>query len=155
MRTNQAGLDLIRSFESLRLDAYRCPAGVLSIGFGHTGPDVQDGMSITAERAEELFRQDIAVFEDGVTYLVPPWTRQNQFSALVSFAYNCGLDALAGSTLLRKFNAGDIIGAANEFVRWNKSGGRVLNGLTRRRNAERALFMLDGGKAPQIASGGM
>lgn len=141
MRITDEGLDLIRTFEALRLDAYRCPAGLWTIGYGHTGSDVHRGLSITEERAEELLAQDVAVFEDGVAELAPASITPWQFSALVSFAYNCGLQALAGSTLLRKLNAGDIQGAADEFPRWNKSRGRVLRGLTRRREAERSMFL--------------
>lgn len=141
MQVTVEALELIKEFEELRLKAYRCPAGIVTIGYGHTGPDVHIGMTITEDRAEELFAQDIAVFARGVVSLVPTWTTDNQFSALVSFAYNCGLEALEGSTLLKMFRNGEIVRAANEFVRWNKSRGRILNGLTRRRNAERAIFM--------------
>ena len=141
MQTNQAGLDLIRSFESCSLTAYQCSAGVWTIGWGHTGPDVHPGKVITQAEADQLFVQDIAEREPQVAAMVPPGVNENQFSALMSFAYNVGLDALRKSTLLRKLRTGDAVGAANEFPRWNRSKGRVLNGLTRRRNAERALFL--------------
>jgi len=115
------------------------------LGYGWTQPvdgvSVGKGMTITQEIAENLLRSGLAQYEKGVTRLVNVAINQNQFDALVDFAYNLGVKALEGSTLLKKLNAGDYAGAATEFPKWNKAGGKVLNGLTRRREAERALFL--------------
>jgi lysozyme len=140
---NDAGVALVREFEGCRLDAYRCPAGIPTIGYGATGPDIRMGMKWTQEQADERLAEDLARFAEGVERLVLVDLTDNQFAALVSFAYNVGLGALAGSTLLRKLNAGDYEGAADQFPRWNKGGGRVLPGLVRRRAAERDLFLSD------------
>lgn len=141
MKTSQAGIKLIKSFENCALAAYLCPAGVWTIGWGHTGNDVFPGLRATAARADELLTEDLARFELAVNRLVVVHVTQSQFDALVSFAFNCGSAALEKSTLLRKLNARDYAGAADEFQRWNKAGGKVLAGLTRRRAAERALFV--------------
>lgn len=147
MRTNRHGIALIKEFESCRLTSYRCPAGVWTIGWGSTGPDIGPSMTWTQERADERFAYDLQRFEHEVEILLTFEPTNNEFSALVSFAYNAGVTALAGSTLLRKFNSGDIQGAGNEFLRWNKAkdkktGIRVeVDGLTRRREAERDLFL--------------
>jgi GH24 family phage-related lysozyme (muramidase) len=137
---NPAGLNLIKDFEGLRLNSYRDAVGVWTIGYGHTrtaGP----GQRITNEQAIALLRQDVATFEKAVTSAVRVPITNNQFAALVSFAYNVGSGALNSSTLLRRLNAGDSNGAVNEFLRWNRAGGQVLAGLTRRRVAERDLFL--------------
>lgn len=139
MKTSQRGIDLIKTFEGLKLTAYVCPAGVLTIGYGTT-KGVTKGQTITAAEAERLLRADLAVFEAGVSKAVKVPLEQHEFDALVSFAYNIGLGALGKSTLLRLLNAGDKAGAARQFERWNKAGGKVLAGLTRRREAERKLF---------------
>ncbi|MBK8246259.1 MAG: lysozyme [Gemmatimonadetes bacterium] len=140
---SEAGVRLVQEFEGCRLDAYRCPAGIPTIGYGATGPDIRMGMVWTQEQADERLAEDLARFAAGVERLVQVDLTDNQFAALVSFAYNVGLGALAGSTLLRKLNAGDYEGAADQFPRWNKGGGRVLPGLVRRRAAERDLFLSD------------
>lgn len=139
MHTSQKGLDLIKSFEGLRLSAYKCPADVWTIGYGTTA-GVKQGQTITKERAEELLREDVRRFEDQVLRLVKMPLTQGQFDALTSFVYNLGAGNLSNSTLLRLLNAGDYDGAAAQFERWNKAGGKVLAGLIRRRAAERALF---------------
>lgn len=149
MKTSPRGVALIKSFEGCRLTAYRCSAGVLTIGYGHTGPDVLPGMTITQQRADELLTQDLERFERDVISLVKVPITQGQFDALVSFAFNVGSDidsddiaeGLGDSTLLRRLNARDYMGAAGEFLRWNKAGGVVLGGLVRRRKAERELFL--------------
>ncbi|WP_370584688.1 lysozyme [Oculatella sp. LEGE 06141] len=137
---NTQGLELLKSFEGLRLTAYRDAVGVWTIGYGTT-TGVRPGMRITQSQAEALLRQDLLRFETAVNNLVKVPLTDNQFSALVSFTYNVGERALGTSTLLRLLNQGNYRGAANEFLRWNKAGGRVLAGLTRRRNAERTLFL--------------
>jgi len=144
MKTNQRGLDLVKSFEGLFLKAYVCPAGVLTIGYGHTGLQHKDGTVypgrvITKEKAEELLRYDLNQFERRVETFVKVPLTGDQFSALVSFDFNTG--ALHKSTLLKKLNAKDYKGAADEFLKWTRGGGRILNGLVRRRKAERALFL--------------
>jgi lysozyme len=140
MNVSQRGIDLIKRFEGVKLKAYLCPANVLTIGYGHTGRDVTEGLIISEARAEELLRSDLMRFEDGVRRFAGLCT-QNRFDALVSFAFNLGIAAMAGSILVRRHKAGDFAGAANEFPRWNKAGGRVLPGLARRRAAERALYL--------------
>ena len=143
-KINAAGLALVKAFEGCKLDSYRCAAGVATIGYGHTGPDVRIPMSITPERAEELLENDLRRFETGVEALtggVP--TDANQFSALVSLAFNIGLSALATSTVLKRHKLGNKMGAANAILMWNRGGGRVLAGLTRRREAERKLYLGD------------
>lgn len=139
MQISNAGLDLIKQFEGLYLKAYRCPAGVPTIGYGHTA-GVAMGQTITQQQADDYLRRDVRQFERAVERLVSVPLTQGQFDALVSFAFNLGEGALAQSTLLRLLNAGDYAGAAAQFDRWNKAGGRVLPGLVRRRAAERALF---------------
>lgn len=139
MKTSERGIDLIKEFEGLYLNAYLCPAKVWTIGYGHTRT-AMPGQSISEARARELLREDLAEFERAVGNQVVAPLNQNQFDALVSFAFNLGAGNLARSTLLRRVNMRDYAGAAGEFARWNKAGGKVLNGLTRRRAAEAALF---------------
>jgi lysozyme len=139
MHTSQKGLDLIKSFEGLRLSAYKDVVGVVTIGYGTTS-GVKMGDTITKERAEQLLREDVERFESQVLRLVKVPLTQGQHDALVSFVYNLGAGNLSNSTLLRLLNAGDYAGAAAQFNRWNKAGGKVLSGLVRRRAAERALF---------------
>ena len=140
---NEAGVRLVQEFEGCRLDAYRCPAGIPTIGYGATGPDIRMGMVWTQEQADARLVEDLARFADGVERLVEVDLSDNQFAAIVSFAFNVGLGALRDSTLLRKLNAGDYLGAADQLPRWARAGGRVLPGLTRRRAAERDLFLSD------------
>lgn len=133
------GINLIKKYEGCRLTAYKCPAGVYTIGYGHTN-GVKKGQKITQKQAEDFLREDVKTFEKGVLRAVSAPLTQNQFDALVSFCYNCGLSAFKTSTMLKKLNARDYAGAADEFPRWNKSNGKVLNGLVKRRAAERKLF---------------
>lgn len=144
-KINKAGLDLIKSFEGLRLEAYLDIVGVPTIGYGHTQgvtkEDVQNGRRITEQEAEEMLLDELNKFERGVEIAVAVPINDNQFSALVSFAYNVGLGALQRSTLLKLLNAGNVSGAAEQFLRWNKAGGKEVKGLTRRREAERSLFL--------------
>ena len=141
-RTNKAGVDLIRQFEGCKLLTYICPAGVPTIGYGHTGRDVKLGAKISQDEAEGLLVNDLRLFGQGVEQLCPV-TTANQFSALVSFAYNLGLDSLRTSTLRRMHNEGQYAAAQAQFSRWNKAGGRTLPGLVRRRAAEAALYGSD------------
>ena len=138
MKTSKNALDQIAKYEGLRLQAYRCPAGVLTIGYGHTGSDVTAGMTITKEQALDLFMNDIRKFEDYVTATGLTLT-QNQFDALVSFAFNCG----AGN-LRRLVKGRDYRQIADAMLLYNKGGGKVLPGLVKRRQWEHDLFLSDG-----------
>jgi len=142
--TGTKGIELIKSFEGLKLNAYICPAGVPTIGYGTTrvnGQPVQMGSVITESQASGYLKSDLQQFESAVNAAVKVPLTQNQFDALVSFTYNLGAGNLRSSTLLKKLNASDYAGAADEFPKWNKAGGKELAGLTRRRNAERDLFL--------------
>ncbi|KTH89462.1 muraminidase [Enterobacter cloacae subsp. cloacae] len=145
MQTSEKGIALIKQFEGCKLTAYQDSVGVLTIGYGWTQPvdgkPIRAGMTIKQETAERLLKTGLVSYESDVSRLVKVSLTQGQFDALVSFTYNLGARSLSTSTLLRKLNAGDYAGAADEFLRWNKAGGKVLNGLTRRREAERALFL--------------
>ncbi|WP_430444785.1 MAG: lysozyme [Pseudomonas piscis] len=140
MRTSQRGLSLIKSFEGLRLQAYQDAVGVWTIGYGTTR-GVTSGMSISKEQAERMLLNDVQRFEPDVQRLITAPMNQNQWDALMSFTYNLGAGNLESSTLRRLLNAGDYAGAAEQFSRWDKAGGKVLAGLTRRRAAERELFL--------------
>lgn len=144
-KVNRAGLEIIKHFESLKLEAYQDSVGVWTIGWGHTGlshgdGSVSEGRVITEKEAEKLLIKDLAVFESAVSKLVKTDLNSNQFSALVSFAFNLGATNLKKSTLLRLLNSNNHFGAAKEFKRWNKAGGKRLAGLLRRRLSERNLF---------------
>ncbi|HDC4601684.1 TPA: lysozyme [Enterobacter cloacae] len=145
MQTSEKGIALIKQFEGCKLTAYQDSVGVWTIGYGWTQPvdgkPIRAGMTIKQETAERLLKTGLVSYEGDVSRLVKVVLTQGQFDALVSFTYNLGARSLSTSTLLRKLNAGDYAGAADEFLRWNKAGGKVLNGLTRRREAERALFL--------------
>lgn len=145
MKINEKGLDLIKSFEGLRLEAYLCPAKVWTIGYGHT-KGVKKGMKITKEKADELLMEDLQKFQKGVEKLVSMIKlTDNQFSALVSFAFNLGLRNLKDSTLLKKVsqNPNDET-IRNEFMRWIYAGGKPLEGLKRRRKHEADLYFTKG-----------
>ncbi|MFH4945096.1 lysozyme [Enterobacter hormaechei] len=145
MQTSEKGIALIKQFEGCELTAYQDSVGIWTIGYGWTQPvdgkPIRAGMTIKQETAERLLKTGLVSYESDVSRLVKVGLTQGQFDALVSFTYNLGARSLSTSTLLRKINAGDYAGAADEFLRWNKAGGKVLNGLTRRREAERALFL--------------
>jgi len=134
------GLALIQSFEGLRLRAYRDATGKPTIGYGST-KGVRLGMVWTPEQATARLREDVAEAEAAVRRLVTVPLSQGQFDALVSFTYNLGAGKLAASTLLDLLNLCDYAGAANQFPRWIKAGGKNLRGLVRRRAEERALFL--------------
>lgn len=139
MHISEKGLALIRQAEGLRLSAYKCPAGIATIGYGHTA-GVKMGQVIDQAEAKRLLLGDVVSFELAVLGMVKVPLTQGQFDALVSFAYNLGPGNLESSTLLRLLNAGLYADAANQFSRWNKAGGKVLAGLTTRRAAEKSLF---------------
>jgi len=143
MNASPQGVQLVKHFEGLFLKAYKCPAGVWTIGYGHTGLKHQDGTvkasrKITAAEAEALLLHDLNVFAPSVEKLVKVPLAQHEFDALVSFHFNTG--ALGKSTLLKKLNQMDKGGAALEFLKWTRGGGKVLPGLVRRRKAEQYLF---------------
>lgn len=154
MRMTEMGLDLIKRSEGLVLSSYLCPASKWTIGYGHTGPEVGPGQTITQEQANELLRRDVAQFERDVTELIGSSpTKQCQFDALVVLAYNIGSDidadtipeGLGDSTLMKRHKAGDYAGAAMAFASWNKARvkGKLipLKGLTRRRAEEARLYL--------------
>jgi lysozyme len=145
MRLNQKGIDLMHQFEGLRLNAYLCPANIPTIGWGNTfyesGRKVQMGETITKERADALFLWVANSFAIQVRSMLRVQLNENQFSALVSFAYNVGNANLRTSTLLRLINANpNDPNIRAQFLRWNKAGGREMAGLTRRRQAESNLY---------------
>lgn len=130
---------LVRRFEGLRLRAYYCPAGVLTCGYGSTGPDIKADTVWTEEEAEARMRLDAARFESAARKLCPALDG-DALAAVADFAYNLGCTRLKGSTLRRKINAGDMAGARAELAKWVRGGGRVLPGLVARRAAEAALL---------------
>lgn len=142
MQINERGLELIKRFEGCKLRAYQDVVGVWTIGWGCTGDDIEEGLEISQEEADEMLEEDLIHFEDAITDLLEGTpVNENQFAALVCFAYNCGLENLKSSTLLKKVNAKNWKGAAAEFLKWDHAGGLVFAGLTRRRQAESALFL--------------
>jgi len=143
MTLSQRGLDLIKKFEGLRLTAYKCVAGVDTIGYGHTGPDVKPGLRITEEEAEKLLWKDTESAQQAVNSFVNVKGNQNEYDALVSFVFNVGPTAFVNSTLLRLLNSNsDRKIVAAEFARWVKAGSdQAVPGLVRRRSHEKALFL--------------
>jgi lysozyme len=139
MEISQEGLALIKKFEGCELKAYRCAANVLTIGYGST-KGVKEGDSITQEDADKLLMHEIKEYEGYVNDLVEVDLEQNQFDALVSWVFNLGPAKLKSSTLLKVLNAKDYEGVPAQIKRWNKAGGKVLQGLVRRREAESLLF---------------
>ncbi len=153
MRISNRGLDLVKAHEGLRLNAYDdfrpnyalkpgdTVKGTLTIGYGSTGPHVRIGMTVTEAEAAELLKADLAWAEGAVNEYARGPMLQNEFDALVSLTFNIGATALKNSTLLRCFNAGDKLAAADQFLRWTRSKGIELPGLKSRRVAERNMFM--------------
>ncbi|UOF79772.1 lysozyme [Caudoviricetes sp.] len=145
MKMSNAGIDaMLKKFEGCKLKAYRCPAGILTIGYGHTSaagaPEVTEGMTITQDQALEILHRDLGKYEKGVKDLVKVELTQNQFDVLVDFAYNAGVGALAKSGLLRAVNARNFDAVPDELMKWTKGGGKVLPGLVKRRQAESAWW---------------
>lgn len=145
MKVNSKGIQLIKTFEGCLLNAYLCPAKVWTIGYGSTqyldGKPVKPGDKITQQQAEELLIDTVNIFAEGVSKLIKVELNDNQFSALVSFAFNLGIGNLQKSALLKKVNENpNNHMIRTEFAKWNRAGGKVLNGLTRRRNAESQLY---------------
>lgn len=140
IKLSEPGLNLIKSFEGLRLISYQCSAGVWTIGYGHT-KTAKRGACITHEQAEKLFLEDVAEFEEAVRMLVKVPLNQNQFDALVSFAFNVGAGAFKNSQLLVSLNQGHYSVAAKQLMRWVHAGKVKIPGLVRRREREYNLFM--------------
>ncbi len=138
--TSKAGIGLIKKWEGCRTDAYKCPAGVWTIGYGHTATAKPD-MMISHLDAEDLLREDLVRFEQAVASLVKVPLTQNQFDALVSFTYNVGTGAFRKSTLLVRVNAKHYNKASQQFRRWVTANGKELPGLVKRREEEEALFL--------------
>lgn len=143
-QVNEAGRRLVAEFEGCRLDAYICPAGVPTIGYGRT-EGVKMGDTITQEEADRFLQADLNSFAAQVEPLVPSTTTDNEFAAMTSLAFNIGVGGFRGSSVLRLHNVGQRLAAANAFLLWNKAkvGGQLqpLAGLTRRREAEKALYL--------------
>jgi lysozyme len=134
------GLTLTKSFEGLHLTAYKDCASVWTIGYGHTGPDLYNGMTINEAEAETLLHADLAEAVECVNRAVTATVSQNQFDAMVDFCFNAGRGNFLQSTLLRKVNLGDFAGATAQFGLWVHAGGEIVDGLVRRRKAEAELF---------------
>lgn len=146
------GIDLVKTFESFKPTSYydrdnKKKLGTLTVGYGftkHDIPDLKEGYVMDKARAEQMLPDLLTnKYADTIRSNVKVPLTDNQFSALTSFAYNVGPTNFANSTLLKKLNSGDVKGASDEFLRWNKSGGKTVEGLTRRRQAEKALFQGD------------
>ena len=143
MKISQAGIDLIRRFEGCKLNPYLCPAGYWTVGYGHVignGKTKPEKQLYTQEEVNELLRTDLARFEQGVLRYCPVHLTQFEFDSLVSFSFNLGLGVLQRSTLRRKILRQDKQAAARNILKYNKAGGQVLKGLTRRREAEYRMF---------------
>lgn len=144
MKTSQAGIDLIHSFEQLRLKAYPDPGSKdgkpYTVGWGSTGSDIGPGTVWTKEKADQRFASDLRKFEQAVSLLVKVPLTQYQFDALVSFTYNLGIGSLKSSTLLKMLNEGDYSNAGLQLLRWTKNDGVEMAGLVRRRKAELKMF---------------
>lgn len=143
------GLALTESFEGVRLTAYQDQVGVWTIGYGHTGPDVHAGLTITQEQANELLLRDVASAVACVNRLVTVQLTQDEFDALADFVFNVGSGNFASSSVLRDLNASNFVDAASQFERWDHAGGEVVAGLLRRRQAEAELFQTGGAPAEE------
>ena len=146
MQMSSEGLNaLLKKFEGCKLKAYRCPAGILTIGYGHTSaagmPAVIDGMTITQKQCDDILRMDLIQYETDVINMVKQPLTQNQFDVLVDFCYNAGAGNLKSSTMLKKINSGNLDMVPAELMKWTKGGGKVLPGLVRRRQAESAWWL--------------
>jgi len=155
---NKAALDLIKEFEGFRANAYKDPVGIWTIGYGTTamaqvGIEPKAGMVITEAQALAYLDAAIVKFEHNVTKVLKRPANENEYGAMVSLAYNIGPSAFAKSSVLRKFNEGDNVGAADAFLLWNKAGGKVMAGLTRRRKAERDFFLKPVASAENVTHG--
>ena len=139
MNISKEGLSLIKKFEGCELEAYLCPAGVWTIGYGHT-KDVKEGDKINKDEADYLLQEEMIEYESYINDFVEVPLNQNQFDALCSWVYNLGPTNLKNSTMLRVLNEEKYTDVPQEIKRWNKAGGEVLDGLIKRREAEAKMF---------------
>lgn len=135
-----AAAKIISDFEGMKLKAYKCPAGIWTVGYGHTGSDVHEGMEISAEDATRLLYKDMLEADAAIDELVDVHLTENQRAALLSFIFNVGRNAFRSSTMLRLLNSGNYAAASLQFARWDKAGKVQLPGLVKRRAKERELF---------------
>lgn len=144
-KINEAGLDLIKEFEGCKLKAYKCPAGVWTVGYGLTSRagfiKVEEGTTITQAEADYYMEQVVQKFAGEIAPHITAPINENEMAAFTSLAYNIGTTAFKKSSALKHFNAGDKLKAAYSITLWNKAGGKVLKGLERRRAAEKELFL--------------
>lgn len=147
MKVNKAGINLIKKYEGFRSRAYRDAVGVWTIGYGHTSmagaPRVTPGLTISRAEGEAILARDVQKFADKIAPLIKVRLNDNQFSALVSFAYNVGVGGFRRSSVLKRVNAGQYDGVPHRLSLWVKAGGQTLTGLVRRRAAEGELFLTD------------
>ena len=141
MNISKNGINLIKEFEGLKLEAYKCPAGIWTIGYGHTGKNVFKGLKINQEEAEKFLINDLEIHSNYINKLIKIPINQNQFDALISLEYNIGYNAFKNSTLLKFLNEKKYNKAAEEFDKWVYSNKRKLNGLIKRRKKEKELFL--------------
>jgi lysozyme len=140
MQFNQKGLDLIKQFEGCKLAAYQDLKGIWTIGYGQTGPDIVEGLVWDQRQCDIALDDHCVKLGAAIENLIEPYVTNNEFSAMVCLAYNIGIGAFGGSTLLRLFNAHNTKGASDQFLVWDKVNGETVAGLLRRRQAEQALF---------------
>lgn len=141
MNISKEGIALLKQLEGCELKAYKCPRGVWTIGYGHTGPDITAGKIITQKQADETLEHDLKKFCKGICSLIKVEVTQNQFDAIVCLTFNIGIGALGGSTLLRLLNEEKYFEAAQQFDRWVYVGKEKSDGLIRRRKIEKDLFL--------------
>jgi lysozyme len=157
MKTSNAGIAFIKRWEGVRLSAYQCSAGVWTIGVGHTAamgnPKPVSGMRITEQEAEDILRRDLNSIERDIDAVVDVRLNQRQFDTLVSFVFNVGIGAFRKSTLLKKLNAGRYDEVPSELMKWNRAGGKVVQGLVNRRKAEADFWR--GAPTDQVSDGDM
>ena len=139
METSQDGLKLIKKFEGCDLKSYQDSVGVWTIGYGHT-KGVEEGQEITQDEGEEMLASELGEYEGYINDMVECDLEQHQFDALVAWVYNLGPTNLRSSTMLKRLNANDLDDVPNQIKRWDKAGGKVLQGLVRRREAEALMF---------------
>jgi lysozyme len=142
MKVSPHGIEMIKRFEGSRNKAYQDSVGIWTIGVGHTGSKVHEGLIISDDEVDQLLMHDLEWVEKCISRNVTVTLTQNQFDALASFIFNLGCGAFKKSTLLKKLNAGDINGAAKEFLKWTHAGGKVLAGLVHRREKESQEFLV-------------
>ena len=141
MNISKNGIELIKEFEGLRLESYKCPAGIWTIGYGHTGKNIIKGIKITKKEAEDYLYNDLKIHSEYIKKLVKVEINQNQTDALISLEYNIGYNTFKNSTLLKLLNQGKYLEASKEFDKWVYSNSKKLKGLISRRKKEKELFL--------------